>query len=83
MSSMAGPSPVFSDGRTGKFTPHKLLEKQLEIFFGYSYTQRSERYCRNGKKFLLSSTWLQVTESQGAGPDLMRMIAVVEVSVKE
>ncbi len=39
-----------SDGRTGKFTPHKPLEKQPEIFYGYSDTQRSKRYYKNGKK---------------------------------
>ena len=35
---------VSSDGRTGEFTPHKPLEKQPEIFYGYSDTQRSKRY---------------------------------------
>ena len=63
---------VSSDGRTGKFTPHKPLEKHPETLYGYSETQRSKRYYRDRKKSLLSSTWSHVPGSQELGLPLGR-----------
>jgi len=60
---------VSSDGRTGKFTPHKPLQKQQETFYGYSETQRIKRYYKEGKK-CFSAQHLQAGDWRpGAGPD--------------
>jgi len=60
---------VSKDGRTGKFTPHKPLEKHPETFYGYSETQRIKRYYKEGKNAFLLSTCRQ--EIGGQGPALI------------
>ena len=73
----------FSDGRTGKFAPHKPLEMQPDIFYGYSDTQRSECYGRNGKKVFAVQHLVAGNWKRGACSVFMRMIADIEVSVME
>ena len=58
---------VSDDGRTGKFTPHKPLKKQLEIIYGYSDTQRSKRYSKNGKKCFAVQNLVGGRWAPGAG----------------
>lgn len=60
---------VSSDGRTGKFTTHKPLKTQPEIFYGYSDTQRSKRYYKGGKKCFAVQHLVADRWKPGAGLD--------------
>ena len=55
---------VSSDGRTGKFTPHKPLEKHPETFLATPRPNAPSVFTGTVKKSLLSSTWSQVAGSQ-------------------
>ena len=58
---------VSSGGGTGKFTPHKPLEKHPETLYGYPETQRSKSYYKNGKKLFAVQHLVGEGRAHGAG----------------